>query len=370
MALVLSPEIKMARKIIRKHSLVVPFDLDELVKQYAKITYMEIPVDGVDGVCLNLKAVKKNPTVIINENSARTRQKFTLAHELGHIIIPWHIGTFIDDADENAASTDTLYWQMESEANRFASELLMPFDWIFSLYQKNPETQFLISQICRHCGVSEQAASIRLSNAIEEIEHFLIPEDWILELYNKNDDLALLQKTIVQKTMLHPKRVAMNIVQRLPGKIAFCMESEQIVMGCGATREAHLYYQIEGEEFFENPYPYFQKFFKYEQEGLNTHWWILNTNFEIPNDDRSWRDILEKIANEISPTQGSTAFKNTVNAKLSGVNGNWKRKNPGLGVNDFIEDAIQRFNNPDFEDFISHKDFLAFIRKRSEAFFQ
>lgn len=92
MGLVQFPEIKMARKVIQKHSLKVPFDLDSVVIQYAKIIYKPIPVDGVDGICLHLKTAGKTPTVIVNANSTRTRQKFTLAHELGHIIIPWHYG--------------------------------------------------------------------------------------------------------------------------------------------------------------------------------------------------------------------------------------------------------------------------------------
>jgi len=233
MGLELLPVIKMARKIIQKHSLSVPFNLDELVKQYAQIIYKQIPVDGVDGVCLNLKASRKTPTVIINSYSSRSRQKFTLAHELGHIIIPWHTGTFIDDINEDSPIPNTLYWQLEKEANRFASELLVPFEWIYSLYKNNSNPEFLHSQICEQCGVSEAAASIRLHTAILEIESLLIPSKWALQLYEKHNDLSLVQKLIVEKTMLHPKRVAYHMVQHLPGQIAYCIESEETVYGCG-----------------------------------------------------------------------------------------------------------------------------------------
>jgi hypothetical protein len=370
MGLELSPEVKMARKVILKHSLVVPFNLDDLVEQYAQIVYKKIPVDGVDGICLNLKRPGKTPTVIVNDDSPRTRQKFTLAHELGHIIMPWHLGTFIDDIDEDAVNPDTQYWELEREANRFASELLMPFDWIFSLYRKNSDPQFLFSQICGYCGVSEMAASIRLGAAIAEIEHLLMPKDWILKLYESNNDLADLQRAIVEVTKIPPKRVANQMVQHLPGKIAFCTENEHIVDGCGSTRDTHSHYQSEGEEFLKNPYPYFKSYSCYNSANLNTHWWVLNTDFVTPHDSRDWRDILDKIANEISPSQGIQKFKATINGKISGVNGNWERKNPGLGIEPFIKEVIQRFNNPHFQDFITHKDFLAFIRKRAEAFFQ
>lgn len=369
MGIGLLPEIKMARKIIQKHSLTVPFNLDNLINKYAIIIYKAIQVDGVDGICLNLKTAGKTPTVIINTNSPETRQRFTLAHELGHIIIPWHLGTIIDDIDENAVHPNTEYWKLEREANRFASELLIPFEWIYSLYKKNSDPKFLLYQIREQCGVSETAASIRLQAAISEINGLLIPVDWILQLYGEYDNPAQAQKVIVEETNLHPKRVADHIIQHLPGKIAFCIESGNIVKGCGSTIDAHSYYQVEGKEFIKNPYPYYQNYFFYELNNLNFHWWVLDTNFQIPDDSRSWREILEKIANEISPSQGVQKFKITVNAKLSGVNGNWRRKKPGLGLEDFIKDAIQRFNNTDYEKFLNHPDFLIFIRKRSEAFF-
>lgn len=84
----------------------------------------------------------------------------------------------------------------------------MPFDWIYSLYQENPDPHFLHWQICTHCGVSDMAASIQIEKAIEEIEHILMPTDLILQLYRNLDDLAEVQNEIVNRTKLSPKRVA------------------------------------------------------------------------------------------------------------------------------------------------------------------
>lgn len=365
----LLPEIKMARKVIQKHSLTIPFNLDDLINKYAKIIYKSIPFDGVDGVCSNLKTAGKTPIVIVNADSARTRQKFTLAHELGHIIIPWHLGTFIDEIDESAVHPYNQYWELEREANKFASELLMPFDWIYSLYKKNSDPAILLSQIREQCGVSEMAAKIRLQTAISEIETILIPVEWLLQLCKDYSNPAQVQKAIVDKTKLHPKRVADHMVQYLSGKIVFCVESKDTVIGCGGTRNAYFYYQNEGDGFFNNPYSYYQNYFVHKSFNINTHWWILDTNFKIPDDTRSWREILEKIANEIPPNETVQKFKTTVNAKLSGLHGNWRRKNPELALDDFIKEAIQRFNNPEFKAFANHSDFLVFIRKRCEAFF-
>jgi hypothetical protein len=59
------------------------------------------------------------------------RERFTLAHELGHILIPWHIGTvLVSHIDDGGASTSSEYREMEAEANRFAAELLLPTEWV------------------------------------------------------------------------------------------------------------------------------------------------------------------------------------------------------------------------------------------------
>src|SRR5688500_8404326 len=90
------PEVKLARKIIEKHSLTIPFNVEKLVSEYAEVIYRKIPISGVDGISINLKTIGKQTKIVVNSSIPKTRQIFTLAHELGHIIIPWHLGTIID----------------------------------------------------------------------------------------------------------------------------------------------------------------------------------------------------------------------------------------------------------------------------------
>ncbi len=374
MGLVLSPEIKMARRIIAKHSLKVPFDLYGLVSQYARITYKHFPDDDVDGICLFLKTAGKSPKIILNANLPQTRQRFTLAHELGHIIIPWHCGNIIDETEDeehrsNSAATME-YWRYEREANRFASEVLMPFDWIFGLYKANPDKAFLRSQICLHCNVSDIAAGIRIENVINEIEQILVPTETVNMEYESLLDLSLVQDKIVRDTKLSSARVAQLMMRNFPVKAAYCIERNNIVVASGGAKDSHVAFQWLGDEFVAAPYPYYQKYSVYELDGTRTHWWILEKKFSIKNDDRNWREILDGIANEIHPLVGINQFKTTVNAKLSGAFGNWKRKNPELGIDNFIEDAVLRFNNLEYEDFVKHRDFLGFIKRRAEALFK
>lgn len=63
------------------------------------------------------------PTATIRTTDALVRQRFTLAHELGHYILG-HGGGFRDNAA--AVVNFTNYNQAEIDANAFAAELLMP----------------------------------------------------------------------------------------------------------------------------------------------------------------------------------------------------------------------------------------------------
>ncbi len=156
------PEVKLARRLIQKHALQVPIDLESLIKQYATLIYRRIGIKGVDGVSINLKTPGKRPTVLVEESLGFARRKFTLAHELGHIIIPWHIGTIADETYP-ASLKDFRYAELEQEANRFAAELLMPQEWVLSEYQNQAgRLAKLHAQIITQAGVSHLAAAIRM----------------------------------------------------------------------------------------------------------------------------------------------------------------------------------------------------------------
>lgn len=371
MGLKVPAEVKMARRILQNHSLSIPFDLDALVAQYAEVIYKTIPLEGVDGICLNLKKPGKFPKVIVNESSPRTRQKFTLAHELGHIIIPWHLGTIVDEIDISNRNTATgkQYRDFEKEANRFASELLMPLDWILSLFHKNHDSSFLILQACEHCGVSEAAAEIRVKNALYEIADYLMPSEFIEKVFKETGDLEFLQGELMEMAPFPPLFIVRHLIQYLPGKIAFCIEKDNIVIDSGATNNTRSYPQFEGTEFQDNPFPHFHNYYSYSFDDMNIHWWFLDVIYDISDDPRSWQEILNKIAIELAPSEGVEKFIRSINGTISGLNGQWKRKNPELGVNDFMEDVIHQFNNNYYIDLFNHPEFLIFAKKRCEALF-
>jgi len=93
------PEVRIARRLVERLALTPPVNIKSLVRSYADLSFRHIPEPGVDGICLNLKVPGKRPKVVVNSGNPTTRKRFTLAHELGHILIPWHLGSIIDNLD-------------------------------------------------------------------------------------------------------------------------------------------------------------------------------------------------------------------------------------------------------------------------------
>lgn len=121
------PELNVAKIITERNSLSYPLDIFQVSHAFANIKYIT-PPPGIDGFVIFNKSTKHD--IYINSANSKPRQAFTIAHELGHIFIPWHpCATISCSISEAARHTHPI----ESEANRFASELLMPTSWVRDL---------------------------------------------------------------------------------------------------------------------------------------------------------------------------------------------------------------------------------------------
>ena len=115
----------------------------------------------------------EKPIIGVNKNHPPTRQRFTIAHELGHLFL--HApneedSSFIDKEifalnrnDISASGTD----KKEIEANFFAAEILMPADKLYkdvaTLNHSMTKTE-LYRALAEKYQVSEEAIKFRLKN--------------------------------------------------------------------------------------------------------------------------------------------------------------------------------------------------------------
>lgn len=105
--------------------------------------------------------------ITVNHADAYVRQRFTVAHELGHFMLHRHlIGDGLDD-DRAYRSTNVGKYhntkvgrREETEANRFAANLLMPRNLVERERQRLLDS---VPEMASLFGVSEHAMSIRMS---------------------------------------------------------------------------------------------------------------------------------------------------------------------------------------------------------------
>jgi Zn-dependent peptidase ImmA (M78 family) len=105
-----------------------------------------------------------------NKNNGKQRQRFTIAHELGHYLLHAKDAKLFVDKTEKVLYRDihssTGELLKEREANAFAASLLMPQKLLIQEVEKikNETKEKFISRLAKKFDVSEQAITIRLTN--------------------------------------------------------------------------------------------------------------------------------------------------------------------------------------------------------------
>lgn len=103
--------------------------------------------DGTDG---ESRMVRGRPLILVSRSVPVPRQRFTAAHELGHVLLG-HLGT-VGLVNREPGPTDD---PIEREANVFASRLLAPACVLWGCGVRAPE------EIVELCNISLQAARFR-----------------------------------------------------------------------------------------------------------------------------------------------------------------------------------------------------------------
>lgn len=73
---------------------------------------------------------KSRGIILVRAGTKPKRRRFTIGHELGHFLIPTHLGNRqCTSADLRESRRDVAQRRQEAEANRFSAGLLMPKKW-------------------------------------------------------------------------------------------------------------------------------------------------------------------------------------------------------------------------------------------------
>jgi hypothetical protein len=119
------------------------------------------PLAGCDGWCLS---VGQRAVIRISSRIVKARQRFTLAHELSHLLlgVPSVIGESLDDA----LRSDN---EEERRVNDLAAELLVPRDFVQAIVHDLPVVASVLRRLAKQAHVSELAAALRVANLAPDL---------------------------------------------------------------------------------------------------------------------------------------------------------------------------------------------------------
>lgn len=156
-----------------------PVPVDIIAEHLGATILYEPNDDDLSGFLLKDKSKDQ---IIIGVNSLHppVRQRFTISHEIGHLLLHSEEAFHIDrssegfgrkigkDKFERNKDSATGASRIEREANLFAAELLMPVDFIEKDMSRLGDIDFLhdekLNQLASEYGVSIQALTYRLNN--------------------------------------------------------------------------------------------------------------------------------------------------------------------------------------------------------------
>jgi hypothetical protein len=127
-----SPEALVTRILKLEPGLTLPVPIEDVCSALDIVSIADLETEGFEAALIT-DELKSQGAILVAKGRSRQRRRFSIAHELGHFLIPAHMpppdGQFLCSADQLrllAQRDQDRRARMEVEANRFAALLLMP----------------------------------------------------------------------------------------------------------------------------------------------------------------------------------------------------------------------------------------------------
>lgn len=146
-------------EIISDHQKSYPVDVVEIALDLGIKVYSAYGTEELSGKIIRNEKMGGDSgyAIFVNDMDSPVRKRFTIAHELAHYIL--HKKEIGDGIVEDALYRSGLSTKQESEANKLAADILMPWHLINQALNEPFKT---IKDLAERFKVSPSAMSIRL----------------------------------------------------------------------------------------------------------------------------------------------------------------------------------------------------------------
>lgn len=117
------PEQLVDAILLQNPDLPIPVPLEELARLAGISKIQAFASEGFAGALIT-NAEKSEGAIFYSSTDPRPRQRFTIGHELGHFLLPWHRQSQFQCKAQDMSFGTNAEWELQ--ANQFSAELLMP----------------------------------------------------------------------------------------------------------------------------------------------------------------------------------------------------------------------------------------------------
>lgn len=159
----------------------LPVPVEELAQTVNITEIRELDDESFEGALVT-NPNKTQGVILYKAGVREERRRFTVAHELGHFLIPSHSGNRnCTKSDLRELRRDNDHRRRESEANRFAAGLLMPRDWFSrDLDQLGDADVTHVQTLAKKYGTSLEATSNRYTDLTPDACAFVFSKEGVI----------------------------------------------------------------------------------------------------------------------------------------------------------------------------------------------
>ena len=181
-------------KILRQEpALKIPVAIEELARQLDIGEIQDIEADGFIGGLLT-DEVRSFGFVLVKRGLDYRRRRFTIGHELGHFLLPFHKP--VQEGQFVCSQADMVRWpdaeqgraiRMEAEANQFSALILMPPPHLRNMIARtgDPDLKHVVA-IHETYEVSKDAAARSYAQYHDQKIAILIVKDGVIKRVYRN----------------------------------------------------------------------------------------------------------------------------------------------------------------------------------------
>jgi Zn-dependent peptidase ImmA (M78 family) len=184
------------------------------------VDYLEIEVKysqiNCDGWCLQHN---DRSVIRINNEMSDVRKRFTLAHELGHLIygVTSIVGEFVNPFGRKSKE--------ERKIDKFAAELLLPASIVLDKIKEIPVTATALQRFARKANVSQSTVALRVASLAEQLEL----NNASVALYI-NDEIKWQWSETLRMTGDTPAEILMKCTEAYPNPTRIPYEQGEVIV--------------------------------------------------------------------------------------------------------------------------------------------